>query len=68
VAEIFAFDTSIQNPDRRYDKPNVLWRDEEMFVIDHELAFSLLHAIGAQGPTWEIKNATSLTAMCSTAS
>jgi HipA-like kinase len=42
AVDIFAFDALIQNPDRRYDNPNILWRDEEMFVIDHESAFSFI--------------------------
>jgi hypothetical protein len=51
AAEIFAFDVLIQNPDRRRDNPNLLWSDEEIFLCDHEQAFSfLMHVIGWQPP------------------
>jgi hypothetical protein len=57
ATEIFAFDALIENPDRRYDNPNVLWRDEEMFVIDHDSAFSFLYALGDQGSPWNLEKA-----------
>jgi hypothetical protein len=57
AAEIFAFDALIQNPDRRYDNPNILFRDEEIFVIDHESAFSFVYAIGAPNQPWNIEGA-----------
>ncbi len=46
AAEIIAFDAMIQNPDRRVDKPNVLWKGQEIYIIDHEMAFSFLHILG----------------------
>lgn len=45
AAEIFAFDALIQNPDRRRDKPNLLWKGEEIYIIDHEIGFSFVYAI-----------------------
>lgn len=54
AAEIFAFDAMIQNPDRKCNNPNLLRRGNEIFVIDHEAAFSFLYAIGQQDPPWEL--------------
>ncbi len=45
AAHIFAFDALIQNPDRRYSNQNLLTRGNNIFVYDHELAFSFLEAI-----------------------
>jgi hypothetical protein len=42
AAEIFAFDMLVQNPDRNTVKPNILWRDERLVLIDHESAFSFV--------------------------
>ena len=33
ASEIFSFDALIQNPDRRVNNPNLLWKDDEIFVI-----------------------------------
>jgi hypothetical protein len=60
AAEIFAFDALIQNPDRRFDNPNVLTRGEEIFAIDHESAFSFIYAIGQAEPAWKVANFTFL--------
>jgi len=40
--EIFAFDALIQNPDRRYNNPNLFTRGDGLFIYDHETAFSFL--------------------------
>lgn len=45
VSEIFAFDALVQNPDRRVDNQNLLCKGDEIFLIDHELAFSFLYHI-----------------------
>ena len=50
ASEIVAFDAMIQNPDRRTDKPNVLSKSQEIYIIDHEMAFSFLHTIGSAHP------------------
>lgn len=42
AATIFAFDTLIQNPDRRKVNPNVWARSDRLGVFDHEQAFSSL--------------------------
>ena len=56
AAEIFAFDALIQNPDRRPEKPNVLWKADQLCIIDHEMSFSFVYAIGAQAEPWEISS------------
>jgi hypothetical protein len=38
----FGFDALIQNPDRRYNNPNLLWKGDEMILYDHEMSFSFL--------------------------
>ena len=52
ASEIIAFDAFIQNPDRTADRPNLLWKDEELVLFDHELAFSFLYAIGRSAEPW----------------
>ncbi|MEX0812612.1 MAG: HipA family kinase [Chitinophagales bacterium] len=42
---LFAFDLFIQNIDRGHQKPNVGTNGEELFVYDHELAFSFIHQL-----------------------
>jgi len=42
---IFAFDALIQNPDRKFNNPNLGSHDEDLFVFDHELAFSFLLSV-----------------------
>ena len=42
ATEILAFDALIQNPDRHKDNANVLWRGDELYIFDHELAFSFV--------------------------
>ena len=42
AAEIFAFDVLTQNPDRRQVNPNLLTNGEELYLCDHEQAFSFL--------------------------
>jgi HipA-like kinase len=42
AATIFAFDTLIQNPDRRAQNPNLWARSDRLGVYDHEQAFSFL--------------------------
>jgi len=48
ACEIFAFDALIQNPDRKTHKPNILWKGEEIYVIDHEMGFSFVYPIIGQ--------------------
>jgi hypothetical protein len=55
AAEIFAFDALIQNPDRKAHNQNLLWKGDEIFLIDHELGFAFLYQIGASGNPWEVR-------------
>lgn len=52
ASEIIAFDAFILNPDRRRDNPNLFWRDEELVLFDHDLAFSFLFAIPLSATPW----------------
>ena len=47
----FIFDAMIENPDRQATRPNVLWMNAELFLIDHESAFTFLYAL-----PWETGN------------
>jgi hypothetical protein len=52
AAETFAFDVLIDNPDRRQENPNLLWSNDEMFLFDHEQAFSFLRGVIGWRPLW----------------
>ncbi len=52
--QIYAFDAFIENPDRRAEKPNLLWKGDEFYLIDHELAFSFLNAVAQSPKPWII--------------
>jgi hypothetical protein len=52
---IFAFDALIQNPDRKFNNPNLGSRDEDLVVFDHELAFSFLLSLPNLTP-WVLTN------------
>lgn len=52
AAEILAFDALIQNPDRRRDNPNLLWTGDDVFLCDHEQAFSFLMGVIGWQPPW----------------
>ncbi|HXI70748.1 MAG TPA: HipA family kinase [Verrucomicrobiae bacterium] len=52
ASEIFAFDALIENPDRRINKPNILWSGEDLCLCDHEQAFSFLHGVIGWRPAW----------------
>ncbi|MBF0506281.1 MAG: hypothetical protein HQL09_05545 [Nitrospirae bacterium] len=56
AAEIFAFDAMIQNPDRRAEKPNILWKGDELFVIDHEMSMMFIYDILPTPNPWQISN------------
>lgn len=61
AGQIFAFDALIENDDRRQDNQNILVRGDDIFVIDHEAAFSFLYALGrSQSQPWEVRNRPSL--------
>lgn len=54
AVDIFAFDTLIQNPDRRATNPNLWARSDKLGVYDHEQAFSFLSLpiIGGAPKPW----------------
>lgn len=47
--DLFAFDALIQNPDRGADRPNLLTGNDRILAIDHDSAFSFVHALGGPG-------------------
>jgi hypothetical protein len=51
---VFAFDALIQNPDRRFDNPNLLVGGDNVYVYDHESGFSFLLAIGPSRTPWTL--------------
>jgi len=55
AGEVFCFDALIQNPDRKVNNPNFLWKGDEIFLIDHELAFSFLYQIGQRADPWSLE-------------
>jgi hypothetical protein len=56
ATEIFAFDALIQNPDRRVEKPNILWKGDELYIIDHEMSFSFVYDIFPSLSPWKINS------------
>lgn len=54
TATLFAFDALIDNVDRRRENPNILARGDEIFAIDHELAFSFVHELFAREAAWRV--------------
>ncbi len=51
TAEIFVFDAIVQNPDRRKGNPNVLWKSDDLFILDHEMSLTFfLPQLGWQPP------------------
>ena len=54
AAEIIAFDVLIDNADRRPRHPNILYKNDEILVIDHETAFALTRLIGNPSGEWTV--------------
>jgi len=50
--KVYAFDALIQNPDRRFANPNLGSRGDDLFVFDHEAAFSFLFHIFPNRTPW----------------
>jgi hypothetical protein len=44
MGNIFAFDVLIMNVDRQVGKPNVLVKNQDIYVIDHELSMNIEHS------------------------
>lgn len=57
ATDIFAFDALVKNPDRRINNQNLLWKGDEIFLIDHEMAFSFLYHIGSPTDPWRLEGA-----------
>lgn len=51
---VFAFDALIQNPDRRFNNPNLLMNGDDIYIYDHESAFSFLLAIIRNRTPWTL--------------
>lgn len=58
AADIFAFDTLVQNPDRRAINPNLWVRSDYIGIFDHEQAFSplCLPILGGAPKPWTVSN------------
>jgi hypothetical protein len=54
AVEIFALDALIQNPDRRYDNPNLFAEGDTFLVYDHETAFSFLLELFPSPKPWNL--------------
>jgi len=52
--KVFAFDALIQNPDRTFSNPNLGSRNDDLFLFDHESAFSFLLAIFPSRTPWRL--------------
>ena len=48
----FAFDALVQNTDRRQDNPNLLWRGEELALLDFDKSFSYLGVLNDEKKPW----------------
>jgi len=53
ASEVLAFDMFVQNPDRRPDRPNLLVKVDDLVVVDHDMAFSFLFALGNLDEAWQ---------------
>jgi hypothetical protein len=54
ATDVFAFDGLVQNPDRRFNNPNLFTRGNGIFLFDHELAFSFLLDILESAMPWRL--------------
>jgi len=54
AVKVYAFDALIQNPDRTFAIPNLGSRNDELFIFDHELAFSFLLDIFPSCTPWRL--------------
>lgn len=48
----YAFDAMIQNSDREADNPNLLWRGEELALLDFDKAFAFLRTEEQEDRPW----------------
>ena len=54
AVRVYAFDALIQNPDRTFSNPNLGSRGDDLFIFDHESAFSFLLAIFPSETPWRL--------------
>jgi hypothetical protein len=55
AADIFAFDALIQNPDRKFDNPNLVTQGDLIRVFDHECAFSFWNSVARSTTAWDLR-------------
>jgi hypothetical protein len=55
AVKVYAFDALIQNPDRGFANPNLGSRGDELFIYDHESAFSFLLDIFPSRTPWRLE-------------
>ena len=53
--KVYAFDALIQNPDRTFKNPNLASRNDDLFIFDHEEAFSFLLGIFPSRTPWKLE-------------
>jgi len=56
AVDIFAFDALVQNPDRRFNNPNLLVNGDSILIFDHEIAFSFLLDIFPSPSPWRLES------------
>jgi len=61
AVDIFAFDALVQNPDRRFNNPNLFTRGDSLLIFDHETAFSFLLALSPSRTPWKLDDQPYLT-------
>ena len=54
AGRMIAFDALIQNPDRRFNNPNLLLQGDRILALDHELAFSFVFGIAPSPEPWKL--------------
>lgn len=56
ATNIFAFDALIENPDRKFSpNPNLFSQGDQIFVFDHELAFSFIEDLFPSQSPWKLE-------------
>ena len=56
ATSIFAFDALIENPDRKFSpNPNLFSQGDQIFVFDHELAFSFIEVLFPSPTPWKLE-------------
>lgn len=58
---IFAYDAFISNPDRTYNKPNMITDGKVIYILDHELGFSFTMDLIKNEEPWNLSEADNTT-------